>query len=70
MRAIIRVNTNIPDERLDDVLKNKGWLPRITNPELIAKRRQEILDTVHEDDIDVVRETMLDFVLLDTASRA
>ncbi len=61
MRAIIRVRTNVQDERLDDILKKKGWLPRITNDEVIQRRRNEIVDTIHQDNVEVVRETLLPY---------
>ena len=69
MRAIIRVKTNVADERLDDILKKKGWLPRITNSDLFENKRKEILATVHQDDIEIVRETILPYVILDDPTK-
>jgi len=64
MRAIIRINTNIPDERIDDVLKSYGWFPKLTNQDVCNRNRDEILQTVHKDDIEVVRGSLLDYVVL------
>lgn len=70
MRSIIRVTTNLPDDRLDDFLGSHRWTPRIDSKStLFETRRKEILDTVHPDDIDIVRATLLSYTLLDDPTK-
>jgi len=69
MRAIIRVKTNIQDERLHEILKARGWLPRITKAEVLERRKKEILDTIHPDDLEVVIETLLPYIVLDDPTK-
>lgn len=64
MRSIIRVTTNLPEDRLDDFLRSRGWSPNFKKQELFDIKRKEILEAVHPDDIDVVRETLLPYTLL------
>jgi len=64
MRAIIRITTNIPDERIDDVLKSYGWFPKLSSQDVCNRNRDDILQTVHKDDIEVVKGSLLDYVLL------
>lgn len=69
MRAIIRIKTNVEDERIDDILKKYGWLPRIKNQEVLDNRRDEILAMIHKDDLEVVNETILPYTLLDDPTK-
>ncbi|MEW6222929.1 MAG: hypothetical protein AB1476_06505 [Candidatus Hadarchaeota archaeon] len=70
MRSIIRVTTNLPDDRLDDFLGSHGWTPRIDSKSVLFEtRRKEILDTVHPDDIDIVQATLLSYTLLDDPTK-
>ncbi len=69
MRAIIRVRTNIEEERIDDVLKKHGWIPRIQNQDLLERRRNEILSMVHAEDLEVVSETLLPYTMLDDPTK-
>ena len=64
MRAIIRVTTNLPDDRLDDLLQGYGWLSRVSNQDFIDQKRGEILDSVHRDDRPIVENTLLSYTLL------
>lgn len=60
MRAIIKCKSRIETSKLDGVLKEKGWWPTLAqeHPELL-RRKDEILSHVAEDDLVMVKETML-----------
>ncbi len=64
MRAIIRITTNLPDDRLDDLLRSYGWLSRLSDQEFIERKRKEILDSIHPDDLPIVKDTLLPYTLL------
>lgn len=64
MRAIIRITTNLPDDRLDDLLRSYGWLSRVSDEDFIEQKRKEILDSVHPEDLPIVRDTLLPYTLL------
>ncbi len=68
MRAIIRINTNIDEERIYDVLKGYGWIPSLPQADC-ERSRNEILQTIHEDDIEIVRSSPLSYVLLHNPTR-
>ena len=72
MRAIIRIHTTIAEERIDDILKKHGWLPRLDEADaegILDKHRSEILNTVHEDDLPIVKATLLPYVLYDASTK-
>jgi len=64
MRAIIRVTTNLPDDRLDDLLRSYGWLSRLSDQAFIERKKNEILESVHPDDLPIVRDTLFSYTLL------
>jgi len=72
MRAIIRIQTNIAEERIDDILNQYGWLLRLSEEDakdILSKHTSEILNTVHEDDLPIVKATLLPYVLYDTSTK-
>jgi hypothetical protein len=69
MRAIIKCTTSVKQDELHTVMADHCWLPRLAQDhDLIKEKTADILGHVAEDDLTLVRETLL-FAIYDEETK-